>query len=166
MVSNDLQDTSFSKTHVKARIKARVDKRYIVEILFLSYFSVSRGVARRDDIIFREVYMKSNTASFAASVALSLLLIGCQKATDTPKPVASNADPVPASESVAASPSALPTPDSAIKPTGPTPSTSGDANAPSQAASSELNKAQESAAMPLPGQVNNHSTPAPLSDKK
>jgi hypothetical protein len=47
------------------------------------------------------------------------------------------------------------------------PSTSGDANAASQATPKELTKEEEKTAMPMPGQVNDHSnTAAPTPGNK
>jgi hypothetical protein len=114
--------------------------------------------------------MNSGRSGFLASVALSLLLIGCQKAAEPPKPVTSNAPSANANESVAAPPNAVPPSDASMKPApsvasaGPT--NSGDANGPTQATPKELDKAQESGAMPLTGQVNNHSAPVTTGEKK
>ncbi|SMP46063.1 hypothetical protein SAMN06295970_101608 [Noviherbaspirillum suwonense] len=62
--------------------------------------------------------------------------------------------------SVAAPPSEMPKQDAAIPPQSPTvAATVPDSASPSQANPKTLDKEQESTAMPMPGQVNNHSTP-------
>lgn len=95
-------------------------------------------------------------------IVFGLALAGCQKSEK-----AADASPAPstdkaASESVAKPASQLPPPDTAVKPsTAPTDATaggSGNANGPTQANPKALSKQEESTGMPLPGQVNNHST--------
>ena len=62
--------------------------------------------------------------------------------------------------SVAVPPSELPKQDAAMAPQSPTvAATIPDSASPSQANPKTLDKEQESTAMPMPGQVNNHSTP-------
>ena len=62
--------------------------------------------------------------------------------------------------SVAVPPAELPKQDAAMAPQSPTvAATVPDSASPSQANPKTLDKQQESTAMPLPGQVNNHSTP-------
>jgi hypothetical protein len=62
--------------------------------------------------------------------------------------------------SVAVPPSELPKQDATITPQSPTvAATVPDSASPSQASPKSLDKQQESTAMPMPGQVNNHSTP-------
>jgi hypothetical protein len=62
--------------------------------------------------------------------------------------------------SVALPPSALPQQDAAMAPQSPSAAaTIPDSASPSQANPQRLDKQQESTAMPMPGQVNNHSTP-------
>jgi hypothetical protein len=62
--------------------------------------------------------------------------------------------------SVATPPSELPKQDAAMPPQSPTAAaTIPDSASPSQANPKTLDKQQESTAMPMPGQVNNHSTP-------
>ena len=65
--------------------------------------------------------------------------------------------------SVALPPAALPQQDAAIPPQSPTvAATVPDSASPSQASPKTLDAQQESTAMPMPGQVNNHSTPEPI----
>jgi hypothetical protein len=113
---------------------------------------------------FREVTM-STLRSTIGGVVLGLLVIGCDKAKEPPKPTASINASNPSDKSVAAPSSALPPSDAAIKPKPAVENANADPAVTSQASPKELSKQQESTAMPLPGQVNNHSTPAPL-DKK
>lgn len=122
-----------------------------------------RLVMRQSD--FQEVNM-SMLHSTIVGVVLGLLVIGCDKAKEPPKPTASGNASTPADKSVAASSGALPPSDASIK-SAPAAGTAANADptVTSQASPKELSKQQESTAMPLPGQVNNHSTPAPL-DKK
>jgi hypothetical protein len=62
--------------------------------------------------------------------------------------------------SVALPPSEVPKSDAAMTPQSPAPAaTIPDSASPSQANPKTLDKEQESTAMPMPGQVNNHSTP-------
>jgi hypothetical protein len=100
--------------------------------------------------------------------AMAMLLIaGCEKFTEPPKPSSAAITSNTANESVALPAKALPPSDSSISVAPSTSSTAaGDkATTSSQANPKELSKQQETAAMPMPGQVNNHSTPEPL-DKK
>jgi hypothetical protein len=97
-----------------------------------------------------------------ASVLLAVSVAGCQKSPQSPAPTSSNGTSKPADQSVAAPPGTVPPSNAAIKPA---PSDSAPPVVASQASPNELSKQQEAASMPLPGQVNNHSTPAPL-DKK
>lgn len=90
---------------------------------------------------------------------LVLVLSACKKAEAPPTPEVGG--------SVAAPANALPPSDATM----PAPATgtthSGDSNGgPTQAQPKELTKEQESSAMPLPGQVNNHSTTDPVEQKK
>lgn len=65
--------------------------------------------------------------------------------------------------SVAVPPSALPKQDASMAPQSPTVATTiPDSASPSQANPKTLSNQQESTAMPMPGQVNNHSTPEPI----
>ena len=65
--------------------------------------------------------------------------------------------------SVAVPPSELPKQDATIPPQSPTAAaTIPDSASPSQASPKTLDKQQEATAMPMPGQVNNHSTPEPI----
>nr|WP_314629711.1 hypothetical protein [uncultured Noviherbaspirillum sp.] len=66
-------------------------------------------------------------------------------------------------ESVAVPPAELPKQDAAMTPQSPTvAATIPDSASPSQASPKTLDQQQESTAMPMPGQVNNHSTPEPI----
>ena len=66
-------------------------------------------------------------------------------------------------ESIAVPPSELPKQDAAMTPQSPTvAATVPDSASPSQASPKTLDSQQESTAMPMPGQVNNHSTPEPI----
>lgn len=65
--------------------------------------------------------------------------------------------------SVALPPAALPQQDAALPPKSPTvAATIPDSASPSQANPKTLDAQQEATAMPMPGQVNNHSTPEPI----
>jgi hypothetical protein len=98
-----------------------------------------------------------------ASVLLAVSVAGCQKSPQSPAPTSSNGTSKPVDQSVAAPPDTVPSSDAAIKPA--PPPDSAPPVVTSQASPKELSKQQEATSMPLPGQVNNHSTPAPL-DKK
>lgn len=109
--------------------------------------------------------MKNNLALAACLMAMALA--GCNR-SDTPKPTtaaAAASQPGAATveskgSSVALPPSALPQQDAAMAPQSPTPAaTVPDSASPSQASPKSLDKQQEATAMPMPGQVNNHSTP-------
>lgn len=98
---------------------------------------------------------------------MAMALAGCNR-SDVPKPTtASTAVTQPGAatveskgSSVALPPSALPQQDAAMAPQSPSAAaTIPDSASPSQANPQTLNKQQESTAMPMPGQVNNHSTP-------
>ena len=100
---------------------------------------------------------------FARSVLvcafLATLLIGCKKA-ETPMLNESTG-------SIAAPASTMPSPDAQIPSIAPEVATgSGDANGPTQANPSNLTQQQEASSMPLPGQANDHSTPATAGEKK
>jgi hypothetical protein len=92
-----------------------------------------------------------------------LVLAGCHREPVPQHP--SGADPVASrsQDSVAAPLASLPVPDAAMAPAQPIArTTTTDAGGgPSQASQTSLSKEQESSAMPLAGQSNNHSTPAP-----
>jgi len=100
------------------------------------------------------------TRSILVSAFLATLLIGCKKA-ETPTA------PTPTvSDSVAAPVSSLPMSDGKLSPApSSVTSSSGNSSGPTQASSKELTKFEESTQMPLPGQVNNHSTVDPLEKK-
>ena len=101
------------------------------------------------------------TRTILASLFLATLLIGCKKAEAPPTPKLDGA-----TGSVALPASTLPASDGKLpnQPTGT--SDSGNAYGSTQADSKELTKEQESAAMPLSGQANNHSTTNPVEQKK
>jgi hypothetical protein len=108
--------------------------------------------------IFREFTRKLfmpilRTAS--TCIFLALLATGCNKPSEPQKP---------ANSSVGLPQAAMPQSDAALKaaPFDQTAPTSG-SNEQSQANPTELSKSQESAAMPMPGQANDHSIPDPLS---
>lgn len=103
------------------------------------------------------------TRSVLISAFVASALLGCQKTETPPTPTATVNPP---SESVAAPQSTLPPSDASIKPDAPATGASGDGNSPNQASQRELSNAQESTAMPLPGQVNNHSTPPTAGGQK
>ncbi|CAL63554.1 hypothetical protein; putative exported protein [Herminiimonas arsenicoxydans] len=102
------------------------------------------------------------TRTILASLFLATLLIGCKKAEAPPTPKLEGA-----TGSVALPASSLPASDGKL-PDQPATGTSDSGNAygSTQADSKELTKEQESAAMPLSGQANNHSTPNPAEQKK
>lgn len=102
------------------------------------------------------------TRAILVSTLLATLLIGCNKIDTPPTPTLGGA-----TGSVAAPASALPPSDAKLPAaqSGTSPN-SGDASGPSQATSRQLSNEQESSAMPLPGQVNNHSSANPTGEKK
>jgi hypothetical protein len=98
---------------------------------------------------------------------VAMALTGCNR-NDVPKPTTAAtavSQPGPATvestgKSVALPPSSLPQQDAAMAPQAPSAAaTVPDSASPSQANPQTLSKQQESTAMPMPGQVNNHSTP-------
>jgi hypothetical protein len=97
-----------------------------------------------------------------ACFLMVLLLAGCDKMKPTPPPISSVAGANEAGRSEALPPSALPPSDASIKPADPAVPPAGVPSTTSQASPKDLSKLEESASMPLPGQVNNHSTPEPL----
>jgi len=104
----------------------------------------------------------SSTRTILASAFLAILLLGCKKAETPPAPTLNGS-----TGSVAAPESAMPPSDAKIPGTAPGPATgSGDASAPTQASPEKLSEEQESSSMPLPGQANDHSTPAMPGEKK
>lgn len=104
--------------------------------------------------------MSFANAVFVSAFAATLLL-GCKKAEAPPAPK------LDSSSSVAAPNASMPPSDATITPSPPSGThPNGDANGPTQATPKELSKDQESSAMPLSGQVNNHSTANTTSEKK
>ena len=100
------------------------------------------------------------------SCLLIAALAGCNR-SDVPKPTTAVTQPAAATvesrgESVALPPSAAPRQDAAMTPQSPTAATIPDSASPSQANPKTLDKQQQATAMPMPGQVNNHSTPEPI----
>ena len=111
--------------------------------------------------------MTKTLALTACLMTVTMALTGCNR-SDAPKPTTEAAAVSPPGaatveskgSSVALPPSALPQQDAAMTPQSPAPAaTVPDSASPSQASPHTLDKQQESTAMPLPGQVNNHSTP-------
>jgi hypothetical protein len=101
------------------------------------------------------------TRSILVSAFLAILLIGCKKAETPPVPK------VDSGGSVAAPPTAMPPSEASTPPAAAGATTgSGDASGTTQANPKELSKEQESAAMPLSGQANNHSTAPAANEKK
>ena len=103
----------------------------------------------------------------ALAACLMLASVAACSRTDTPAPTAVTqpgaATVESKSASVAAPPAALPQQDAAIPVQSPTvAATIPDSASPSQASPKTLDAQQESTAMPMPGQVNNHSTPEPI----
>ena len=99
------------------------------------------------------------------STLATLSACGRNDATATPTAVSQPGAATVESKgtSVAVPPSELPKQDAAIAPQSPTiAATVPDSASPSQANPKTLDKQQESTAMPMPGQVNNHSTPEPI----
>ncbi|MET0961614.1 MAG: hypothetical protein ABWY05_02180 [Noviherbaspirillum sp.] len=100
----------------------------------------------------------------ALAACLMLVSIAACTRKEAPAPTAVSQPAAATVESKGASvalpPSALPQQDAAIPPQSPTvAATVPDSASPSQANPKTLNAQQESTAMPMPGQVNNHSTP-------
>jgi len=94
-----------------------------------------------------------------ACALIAAAVTGCKKADAPPAPQTSG--------SVALPESSKPPSDATMAPAAPStaPLDNGNANAPAQNNPKALNKDEESTAMPLSGQVNNHSTAKPESDK-
>lgn len=105
------------------------------------------------------MYGISITRSILACACVVAALAGCKKAEAPPAPAVDSST----SSSVAAPSEAMP-PSEAATPTAPS-STGDTTGGPAQSSPSELSKGQESSAMPLPGQVNNHSTVTPEKEK-
>lgn len=101
------------------------------------------------------------SVSVLAVFALAVALAGCQKSEEAAQQESATQPAPAATESVAKPETQMPPSDAAIKPDtpagGPT-ADSGSASGTSQDNPNELTKREESTAMPLPGQVNNHST--------
>lgn len=104
----------------------------------------------------------SVTRSLFICACLATALAGCKKAEAPPSPALDSSGST--SSSVAAPSSAMPASEATTAPTT-TPDSSDAANTP-QSTPAELSKQQESSAMPMPGQVNNHSTATPNEEKK
>ena len=103
----------------------------------------------------------SFSRSILVSAVLALVLVGCKKADTPPAPK------LDSSGSVAAPVSAMPPSEASTPPAAAGATTgSGDASGTTQANPKELSKEQESAAMPLSGQANNHSTAPAANEKK
>ncbi|HWT71438.1 MAG TPA: hypothetical protein VN361_04560 [Oxalicibacterium sp.] len=94
-----------------------------------------------------------------ACTLVAATVAGCKKADAPPAPQTSG--------SVALPESSRPASDATMPPAPPSTATldNGNANAPAQNNPETLNKSEESTAMPLSGQVNNHSTAQPENDK-
>ena len=98
---------------------------------------------------------------------MAIILTGCNRSEAPKSTAAATAVSQPGAatveskgNSVALPPSALPQQDAAMAPQSPSAAaTIPDSASPSQANPQTLDKQQESTAMPMPGQVNNHSTP-------
>ena len=106
--------------------------------------------------------MNKSTHALAALLMLASLAACGRK--DAPAPTAVSqpgaATVETKGQSVALPPASLPQQDAALVPQSPTTaSTIPDSASPSQANPKTLDAQQESTAMPMPGQVNNHSTP-------
>ncbi len=97
-----------------------------------------------------------------AAFLMVALLAGCDKINQPPKPVSSTAVINDSGKSEALPPGAMPASDASMKPAAPDASAGKTSDTASQASPKELSKAEESVSMPMPGQVNNHSTPDPL----
>lgn len=104
--------------------------------------------------------MKSNGTVVLAILLSAVMTAACNKTPETPK-IEAPAAVVPATsdKSVAAPPSATPPSDASIPAATASTQGSGNANSATQANPAELQKSQEQAAMPMSGQVNNHSVP-------
>lgn len=100
--------------------------------------------------------------SICAGLLMVALLAGCDKISQTPKPVSSTAVIPDSGKSEALPPSAMPASDASIQPAAPDASAAKTSDTASQASPKELSKVEESVSMPMAGQVNNHSTPEPL----
>jgi hypothetical protein len=117
----------------------------------------------------REIIMMKTTQALAGCLMLCTLVTlsacGRKDAAATPTAVSQPGAATVESKgaSVAAPPAELPKQDAAMTPQSPTAAaTIPDSASPSQANPKTLDKQQEATAMPMPGQVNNHSTPEPI----
>jgi hypothetical protein len=103
--------------------------------------------------------------AFACIVSGAFVLAACHKQEVPRLPSGADAVVITKHDSVAAPANALPAPDAAMPPQAPVPATApaktDAASGSSQASAEQLTKEQESSAMPMAGQANNHSTPAP-----
>ncbi|MBC7574118.1 MAG: hypothetical protein H7244_07255 [Herminiimonas sp.] len=99
----------------------------------------------------------------APALALACALAACHKEEVPSHPSKSDAVVLMKHDSVAAPATTIPVPDAAMPPQAPLPQPGKTvaASGSSQASAVQLSKEQESSAMPLAGQANNHSTPAP-----
>ena len=106
----------------------------------------------------------SYTRPLLVCAFLAIVLTGCKKA-EAPAPAQSGTT---GSGSVAAPANTMPAPDAQMPATPPVDAASSgsNANGPNQASPQELSNKQESSSMPLPGQVNDHSTPETSGTKK
>jgi hypothetical protein len=109
----------------------------------------------------KEIAMPSLSIIRATLVCMCIAaaLAGCKKAEAPPAPALDSSS----SSSVAAPTAAVP---ASPATTPPATTDSGNASSMPQSTPAELSKEQESSAMPMPGQVNNHSTTAPEEEKK
>ena len=106
---------------------------------------------------------KNNVKYIVPALALACALAACHKEDVPAYPSKSDAVVLMKHDSVAAPAAAIPVPDAAMPPQAPVPQPgkTDAASGSSQASAGHLSKEQESSAMPLAGQANNHSTPAP-----
>ncbi|HTH45133.1 MAG TPA: hypothetical protein VL528_08625 [Oxalicibacterium sp.] len=105
------------------------------------------------------------THTVLACALVAAAVTGCKKADTPPAPQTSTSTST--SGSVALPESSRPPSDASMSTAAPsnTPLDNGNANAPAQNSPKALTKEEESTAMPLSGQVNNHSTAKPEGDK-
>ena len=117
----------------------------------------------------REIIMMKTTQALAGCLMLCTLVTlsacGRKDTASTPTAVSQPGAATVESKgaSIAVPPAELPKQDAAMTPQSPTAAaTIPDSASPSQANPKTLDKQQEATAMPMPGQVNNHSTPEPI----
>jgi hypothetical protein len=104
---------------------------------------------------------RSQRGKLIGGIALGLcvLLAGCNRTGDIPRPTTTSVTPGPDGKSVALPPSQMPASEASTPPVSPAATTTSNDEKQSQGVAKNLSKQQESTGMPMAGQVNNHSVP-------